>query len=439
MGTESDTSARGAARAYERSVDYLIIGGGLAGATAAEAIRQRDPSGTILIVSDDAYLPYHRPPLSKEYLRGEIAAEGTYGNGGVFVQLPEWYDEQQVEVVREEWAASLDTTAHVVRLDSGATIHFGALLLATGARPRTLDVPGSDLPGVHTLRTLAHADAIREELAPGQQVVVIGSGFIGLEAAASTLTRGAQVTIVELLPRAWPNLVTPELSAYFQDQFARRGATLRYGFTVTGFAAGADGRVASVTIAPASGQGASETLPCELAIVGVGVRLNTDLAASAGLEIDPRHGIVVDEHLETRAADIFAAGDAAAYPDPIVGRMHFEHWDHAIASAQTAAANMAGSDEPYRHVPYFFSDQFDLSLNMLGYPSAQAQVVIRGEMASNHFTALYVQDSCLRAALMVNDDAQMDLLRDLIATSAPVSDPAVLADAGFDLETLRPA
>ncbi len=418
----------------ERTVDYLIIGGGLAGATAAEEIRKRNAQGTILIVTTEAYNPYNRPPLSKEYLRAEIGADGTYGNGGVYVQPPAWYDDNTVEVLRGVTAQKLDPRAKTVTLDDGQVIHYIALLLATGGRPRVLRVPGADLPGVQVLRTLDQADIIREALAPGQRVVVVGSGFIGLETAASAIQKGCQVTIAEPFPRAWPQMVSPEISQFFQKQFSDRGATLRYGYTVTGFGANKDGSVGSVRIAKADDQSQTEEIPCDLAIVGVGIQLNTELAASGGLAVDPKQGIVVDERLETASAGVFAAGDVAAYPDPVTGRMHFEHWDNAIASAQAAAANMSGGDEPYRHVPYFFSDQFDLSINMLGYPTSQAQITVRGDMAAKKFTALYVQDGTLRAALMVNDDAQMDLLRDLIGTGAQVQGD--LADTGRELATL---
>ncbi|HEX8032421.1 MAG TPA: FAD-dependent oxidoreductase, partial [Ktedonobacterales bacterium] len=327
-----------------------------------------------------------------------------------------------------------------VRLSNGRTLHYRTLLLAPGGRPRKLNIPGTELPGVYLLRTLADSNAIRAELAtPGKRVVVVGSGFIGLETAADALQKGAQVTIVEPQARVWPSIVSPALSDFFQGQFTRRGATLRFEHGVDGFVAGPDGRLAAVQVAPVGGSGQSEEIPCDLAIVGVGIHLNTELADAAGLEVDPHHGIVTDDRLETRVAGVFAAGDAVAYPDPLGGRMHFEHWDNAIASGHAAGANMAGGDEPYRHVPYFFSDQFDLSINMLGYPSSTTQIIIRGDMSANAFTALYMENGTLRAALMVNDDAHMDLLRDLIAASAPVTgDPKRLADPSFDLSTLMP-
>jgi 3-phenylpropionate/trans-cinnamate dioxygenase ferredoxin reductase subunit len=332
----------------------------------------------------------------------------------------------------------LDTRAKAVSLSDGTVIHYQALLLATGGRARRLPVPGMELPGVQILRTLRDADEIRMQLTRGRKVVVVGSGFIGLETAASAISLGAEVTIVELFPRAWPSVLSAELSQYFQQQFSGRGAALRYGYTAREFVSGPDGKLAGVSIEPADHSGPVELIAGDLAIVGVGIQLNTELATTAGLEVDLRHGIVVNERLETGAASVFAAGDVAAYPDPIVGRMHFEHWDHALASGQTAAINMSGGDQPYRHVPYFFSDQFTLSLNMLGYPSNEAEIVVRGNLADDRFTALYVQKGGLMAALMVNDDAQMDLLRDLIAASAPVgADVQRLADPSFDLASLR--
>ncbi len=423
-----------------QTIDYLLIGGGLASATAAKAIRHRDPRGSIQLVTDEPELPYHRPPLSKEYLRGEIGAEGVYGKGGVSVHRRPWYEEQRIEVLRGVAAQALDTRAQRVQFADGHACHYHTLLLATGGRARRLNVPGMDLPGVHVLRTLADSNTLRALFnVPGKRVVAVGSGFIGLETAASALMKGAQVTIVDPLPRIWPQVVPPQISAYLQGQFTRHGATLRHGYVVTGFTAQANGHLAGVRIAPVGGNGPTEDIPADLAIVGVGIALNTELAAAAGLEVDPHHGIVVNERLETRVAGVFAAGDVAAYPDPVAGRMHFEHWDHAIQSAQVAAANMTGGDEPYRHVPYFFSDQFDYSINMLGYPSSSAEIVLRGELSANAFTAFYLEGGILRAAFMLNDDAHLELLRQWIATARRISDAQRLADPSVPPAALTPA
>ena len=423
-----------------RTVAYLLIGGGLASATAAEAIRARDPNGSIVIICAEPQQPYNRPPLSKEYLRGEINDTGVYGNGGIYVQEPGWYDEHQVELLHGE-ATALNPDSKTVRLADGQSLTYGKLLLATGGRPRALNVPNATLPGVHYLRTVADADAIRNELTQhGKRVVVVGSGFIGLETAANSLFRHAQVTIVEPQDRPWPSMIPPALSQYLASQYERRGATLRYQHGVTGFTAGKDGRLAGVQVTPVSDSPATEAeaIPCDLAIVGVGILLNIDLAQQAGLEVDPHQGIVVNDHLQSSAPDIYAAGDVAAYPDPVAGRMHFEHWDNAIASGQTAGVNMAGGDEVYRHVPYFFSDQFDLSINMLGYPHSTAHVAVHGSLAQDQFTAYFIEEGVLRGAMQVNDDAQLDLVRDLIAEAAPVPDAHALLDPHFDLASLRP-
>jgi 3-phenylpropionate/trans-cinnamate dioxygenase ferredoxin reductase subunit len=420
-----------------RRVDYLLVGGGLASATAAEEIRKRDKNGSIVIVTTEPYYPYHRPPLSKEYIRGEIGADGTYGNGGVYIQTPNWYKEQRIEVQRSTHALVLDPQRKVVSMTENKELGYHTLLIATGGRPRRLQIPGYNLKNVCLLRTLADSNIIREQIKEGTRFAIIGSGFIGMEVAASALSKGAQVTIIEPQDRIWPSTVSPELSDYFQQQFASRGATLRYGYSASEFVGRPDGRIASVRITPVNGQGKAEDIPCDIAVVGIGIQLNTEFAATGELQIDQHHGIIVDQHLETNVADIFAAGDIAAYIDPYAGRMHFEHWDNAIASGQVAAANMTKSDELYRHVPYFFSDQFDLFINMLGYPSDKAQIVIRGNKQQNKFTAFYVQNRALRSALMVNDDEQMDLIRDLIAAGATVSDVQSLSNPNFDLNTLK--
>ena len=424
-----------------RTVDYLLVGGGLASATAAEEIRKRDPNGSIVIICKEPQRPYNRPPLSKEYLRGEINAEGTYGNGGIYVHEPGWHDENHVELLHGE-AVALDPDGKTVRLADGQTLAYGKLLLALGGRPRALDLPNADLPGIHYLRTVEDSDAIRNELdTAGKRVVVVGSGFIGLETAANSLFRHAKVTIVEPQARPWPSMLPPRLSQYLSSQYERRGAALLYQHAVTGFTAGDNGRVSGAQVSPVGDSIATsaETVGCDLVIIGVGILLNSDLARQAGLEVDPRQGVVVNNYLQTSAPDIYAAGDLAAYPDPILGRMHFEHWDNAIATGKTAAANMAGGDEVYRHVPYFFSDQFDLAINMLGYPSETAHVVVRGALQMDQFSAYFIEDDKLRGALLVNDDAQMNLVRDLIAEGVSVPEPHALMDPHFDLASLRAA
>lgn len=423
----------------QQTVDYLLIGGGLASATAAEEIRKRDATGSILIAAAEPHPPYHRPPLSKEYLRGEINADGTYGNGGVFAQEQPWYADQRVDVRSGVVVTRLDTAEKLATFSDGSTVGYGHALLATGGRPRSLTIPGAQLPSVFALRTLDDSTTIRQSLnTPGRNVVIIGSGFIGLECASNALFKGARVSIVDLVDRVWPGMLTPDLSDYLQNEYTSRGAEFYLGQAPLEFVAGADGHVSAVRIAPHEGLGSALTLPADLVVVGVGILLNTDLATEANLNVDPHQGVLVDDHLRASAPDVFAAGDVAAFVDPIMGRFHFEHWDNAIASGQTAAINMTGGDQRYVHVPYFFSDQFDLSINMLGYPTPDSDVIIRGDLAQDAFTAIYVRDGAIRAALMVNDDAQMDTWRELIETSAPApTDRAQLTDPAFDPASLK--
>lgn len=425
-----------------RDVDYLIVGGGLAGATAAEEIRQRDAHASVVLVSSEVEYPYHRPPLSKEFLRGEIGTEGEYGAGGVQVRRPEWYRERTIEVLRGTAAVTLETQAHTVLLVNGRMLRYRRLLLATGGVPVRPAVPGAELRGVYTLRTLADADAIRAELmVSNRRVVVIGARFIGLETAASALRCGAQVVVVDNRARAWLDLAPPSFSDYIQRVFTAHGAALRFGHAPVAFLPGLNGRVAGVRIAPVLGNGPFEDIPCDVVILGMGIALETQLTDSAGIHTEPGRGIRVTERLETSASDVFAAGDIITYPDAVTGWMHFEHWDHAIASAKTAAHNMLGAHEAYTYTPYFFSDLFNLSLNMVGYPTPSAALVVRGNPATNCFTALYLDRDRgrLRAALMVNDDARLDLLRDLIAQQATFTgDVRTLADPRFDLATLLP-
>jgi 3-phenylpropionate/trans-cinnamate dioxygenase ferredoxin reductase subunit len=420
----------------QRHVDYLLIGGGLASATAAEEIRKRDASGSILIVAGEPHAPYHRPPLSKEYLRGEIGPEGTYGAGGVYVQLPPWYAENRVETLQGVSVSRLDTAAKTATLANGAVIGYGKALIATGGRARSLNLPGATLPGVMALRTLDDSTTIRDLITtPGLRVVVIGSGFIGLEVASNARFKDAEVAIVDIVERPWPGMLTEDLSAWLRNEFMSRGVDLHFSHAPREFLAGPDGRVAAARIA-ANGVESPLDLRADLVIIGVGIQLNTEIASASGINVDPRHGVMVDDHLRTSAPDVWAAGDIAAYPDPIMGRFHFEHWDNAIASGQTAAINMTGGDERYTHVPYFFSDQFDLSFNMLGYPSPDADVTVRGDMSREGFTAVYVHKGRIRAVLMVNDDAKMDAWRDAIAAGAEAPDPETLARSDFDPATL---
>jgi 3-phenylpropionate/trans-cinnamate dioxygenase ferredoxin reductase component len=418
-------------------VDYLLVGGGLASVVAANEIRQRDGAGTILIVAAESHPPYHRPPLSKEYLRGQIEVAGIYGADGVFAALDPWYGERRIDLALGQTVSWLDTEARVATLADGTQIGYRKALIATGGRTRPLSIPGATLPGVMALRTLDDATALRDALAtPNQQVVIVGSGFIGLEVAASAMFRGAHLTVVDMVERPWPGILAPDLSAWLRNEFMARGVEFHFNHVPSAFLAGPDGRVAAVRVAAVGGESPVD-LRADLVITGVGAQLNTEVASASGLAVDPRHGVIVDDHLRASAPDVWAAGDIAAYPDPVMGRFHFEHWDNALASGQTAAVNMTGGDERHTHVPFFFSDQFSLAIKLLGYPAPDAEVITRGELANEGFTAIYARDGVLRAVLMVNDDARMDAWRAAIAAGARAPDAATLARPDFDPARLR--
>lgn len=397
----------------------VIVGGGLAGAATAEQYRTSGGDGTVTLISQDADFPVHRPPLSKEYLRGDG------DRAGVFVHPPDFYARNRIDVRLSTPVEDLDLTSRQVVLADGSAIGFDTLVLATGARPRLLSVPGADLPGVFYLRSLASADQLRHAYQDAEQVVLIGAGFIGMEVAASLTQQGVSCTVVEFFPRIWSRLVPAVVSDFIQRYYEAKGVTFRLGAGVTALTG--DERVRAVTL------DSGEVLPADVVVAGVGALLNTGLAERAGLAVD--NGIVVDELFRTAHPEVYAVGDVANFPDPIGGRMHLEHWDNALAQGRALGATIAGVPAPFEHVAYFFSDLFDISLNMIGYPGAWNDIIVRGDPDAGRFTTLYLRDGVVRAVLMLNDDGQFDAWTELVKAQAPVaalphalSDPAVVPD-----------
>jgi 3-phenylpropionate/trans-cinnamate dioxygenase ferredoxin reductase subunit len=370
----------------------VIIGGGLAGAVAVESYRKAGGTRPVSLVSADTALPVHRPPLSKEYLRGDESLDNVYVHPAGF------YAEHEIEVRLDTRADSIDRDAGAVVLKGGERIPYDTLVLATGARSRRLPVPGGDLPGVFYLRSLRSAEELRAAYDGTRQAVIIGGGFIGMEVAASLTQRGVSCTVVEMAPRMWSSIVPPVVSEFIQKYFSARGVTFRFGAGVSSIEG--TGRAERVLLAN------GEVLDADLVVAGVGAMLNTELAEAAGLEV--QRGVVVDEHFRTFDPSIYAIGDIALFPDPIGGRLHLEHWDNALHQGRALGQTLAGSPAPFGHVAYFFSDLFDLSLNMVGYPSGWDQVVQRGDSSSGRFTVAYLRDGIVRAALMVNDDEHFD-------------------------------
>ncbi len=384
------------------AVDYLLIGGGLASLHAAKQIRKADPDGAILLVSDEPLPPYDRPPLSKEYLLGKKTRHE------LIYEAEESLAEQRIGLVLNRAVERLDPAAHTATLAGGETVAFRKALVATGGRPAALRIPGSDLPGVHYLRTAADADAIGRAAERGGSAVIVGGGFIGLEVAASLRQRGLNVTIIEALPRVWMRFADETLSADVQRYLNERGVRFLLNTVVTEFRGG-DRVQAAVT-------NTGEILSCDVACIGIGIVPSVELAAGAGLLVD--NGIVVDEFLRTSHPDIFAAGDVISYPDRLFGRRRrVEHWGHAEASGQVAGKNMAGAEMPYDFLSYVWSDIFDLRIEFAGDESEPDLILHRGVFGEGPSAVLYLRDGRLRAFFAVSASSRdLGALRRLVQT-----------------------
>jgi 3-phenylpropionate/trans-cinnamate dioxygenase ferredoxin reductase component len=368
---------------------YVIVGAGLAGAKAAETLRAEGFDGPVVLLGEEPELPYERPPLSKGYLLGtaERAQARVHDEG--------WYAEHHVELRTGVRATGLDPAFHGLELDTGERLTYGSLLLATGAAPRRLPVPGADLDGVRYLRTLADADRLRADLTGGgQRVVVIGAGWIGMEVAAAARTHGNEVTVVEPQPAPLLGVLGRELGGVFADLHRSHDVDLFTSTTVRELR-GTDGRVTTVVTDQHAG------LPADVVVVGVGVSPNTDLAAAAGLEVD--NGIVTDAALRTSAPDVHAAGDVASAYAPLYGRhVRVEHWANALHGGPAAARAMLGHEVVHDRVPYFFTDQYDWGMEYSGLASPEDTVVCRGDAGSGEFIAFWLSDGRVTAGMNVN-------------------------------------
>jgi 3-phenylpropionate/trans-cinnamate dioxygenase ferredoxin reductase subunit len=401
---------------------FVIVGAGLAGAKAAETLREEGFDGRVVLVGADPERPYERPPLSKQYLLG--AAE----RDSAFVHPAGWYAEHGVELRTGTAAVRLDPAGHRVDLDSGETLEYAALLLATGSSARRLGVPGAELDGVHVLRTLADADRLRSELtAGGRRLVVVGAGWIGLEVAAAARHHGNTVTVVEPRPTPLFGVLGAEMGEVFARLHRRHGVDLRTGTTVQALQ-GAAGRVAGVVL------DGGDVLPADLVVVGVGAAPNTELAAAGGLHVDD--GVVVDGALRTSAPDVYAAGDIARMPYPRAGRhVRVEHWANALHSGPAAARAMLGRPVLFDRVPYFFTDQYELGMEYSGLGSPDATVVCRGNPDEGGFIAFWLEGGRVVAGMNVDVWDVTDPIQALIRSGRPVPVER-LTDPGVPLDEL---
>ncbi|WP_166877581.1 NAD(P)/FAD-dependent oxidoreductase [Salinibacterium sp. ZJ450] len=409
------------------STDTLVIvGGGLAGATAAQTLRADGFDGSILLFGAEPHLPYIRPPLSKEYMLGKAGRES------VFVHPAAWYAEHDVDVDASTTVASIDPAEHRIRLADDRSIPYDRLLLATGATPRRVSVPGSTAHGIHYLRTVEDSERLHTALAGGgREVVLVGAGWIGLEIAAAAREFGNSVTAIgrETIPLQGP--LGDELGGVFQRMHEEHGVRFRLPADLVGFST-SDDRVTGVMTDVGD-------LPADLVVVGIGAVPNTALAEQAGLDI--RNGILVDQSLATSAPDVFAAGDVANAYHPVVKQhMRNEHWANAIASGKVAARSMRGTPAALDDIPYFYTDQYDLGMEYSGYPplTPGARVVYRGDVAAREFIAFWLADDRVVAGMNVNVWDVNDQVQRLIATGRPV-DVARLADPAVPLDELAAA
>ena len=397
----------------------VIAGAGQAGGQTAISLRQAGYGGRIVVCGAESAPPYQRPPLSKKYLSGELARER------VFLRPDNFYSRNDVELRLGSAVRAIDPEGRRAVLEDGGSIEFTDLVIATGSRPRRLDVPGAGLGNVFYLRTLQDVDAIRAELAPGRRLAVVGGGYIGLEVASTAKGLGLEVCVIEAADRLLGRVTAPEMSDYYARAHRARGVDVRLSAAVDAFEGGA--RVEGVRCG-------ADLVPADLVVIGVGVVPDVRLAESAGIACDD--GIVVDERCATSAGHVYAVGDCTRHPNPILGRtLRLESVQNAIEQAKTAAANIAGTPSKYAQVPWFWSDQFDLKLQMVGISDGYDAVVQRGSMDADDFAMFYFEDGALIAVDAVNRPREFMACRKLVP-ERPRIDPARLADESIPMQEM---
>jgi 3-phenylpropionate/trans-cinnamate dioxygenase ferredoxin reductase component len=402
---------------------FLIVGASLAGAKAAETLRAEGFAGRVILVGEESELPYERPPLSKGYLLGREDRDKA------FIHERTWYDEQNIELRTGLRAVKLDLGAHTVTLATGERLDYDKLLLTTGSVVRRLQVPGAELDGVHYLRRIEQADALRGVLVEGARLIVVGGGWIGLEVTAAAREHGATVVLVEVGPLPLQRVLGDELGQVFADLHAEHGVDLRLGTSVQEIV-GSGGRVASVTLADGT------SVPADAVVVGVGISPAVDMAQAAGLAVD--NGVLVDAALRTSDPDIYAAGDVANAHNPLLGRrIRVEHWANALHGGPAAARSMLGQEVVFDRVPYFFSDQYDLGMEYSGYaePGGYDRVVFRGDVPGGEFIAFWLADGRVLAGMNVNVWEVTDDIQRLVRSDSPI-DPDRLTNPTIQLTDL---
>jgi NADPH-dependent 2,4-dienoyl-CoA reductase/sulfur reductase-like enzyme len=405
------------------TTQYLLIGGGVAAQQAAKQIRQLASKAAITLVGQESHVPYDRPPLSKEFLRGEKP------RNELFYDPPSWYADQNIDMLLGTSVQHLHLPEKTARLSNGRVLGFDKALIATGGRPIRLSIPGADLPGVQYLRTVNDADAILSHTSAGARCVIIGAGFIGLEIAASLTHLGVHATVIESQSHIWPRFANRAFAETIQGYCTQKGVVFRTDETVQHIERHHDRMAVSLR--------SGLTLPCHFVVIAIGIAPNIELAQEAGLAVT--NGIVVNEFMQTSHPDIYAAGDIVNYVDPIFEkRRRVEHWGHAEYTGQLAGKNMAGEREAYDLVTYVWSDIFDLHLEFAGDESEHDEVLLRGTIDSLKFTQLYLKDHRLKAYFSINAGSKdFQPMQQLIRSKKDLSEHAPqLQDPTVPVKTL---
>jgi len=399
---------------------FLVIGANMAGGTAAATLREEGFDGRVVLIGQEPHPPYERPPLSKEYLRGEEQEPR-------FIRPPAWYVKNQIETRFGEGAQWVDVSDRSVELVGGERIAFESLLIATGCRNRKFPLPGLDLPGVHDLRYLPDSDAIKAAAVPGAKAVLVGMGFIGAEVAASLRARGVDVTVVEFAETPLQRVLGDELGRVLEGLHRDHGVEMFFRDAAERFVG--DGRFEALHTKE------GRTIEGDFAVVGVGVEPVTDVVQGTEVAVD--NGILVDPALETNVPGVFAAGDVARHDHPVFGRIRVEHFDNAMKMGQAAARNMLGRKEVFDDPHWFWSDQYDVNIQMAGFATEWDDVIVRGSLEERRFAAFLLKDGVLRSTFSMN--WPRDVRRSMPLIKAQVRpDLNLLADPEFDLRTLAP-
>ncbi|PPR09655.1 MAG: Rhodocoxin reductase [Alphaproteobacteria bacterium MarineAlpha11_Bin1] len=394
---------------------FVVIGAGQAGGWTAKTLRDEGFDGRIILIGDENFPPHERPPLSKEVLLGEPARDLC------LLWPSETLDEAEIEMRLGVRVTKIIPDIHELTLQSGETVHWDKLMIATGGRATTLPVEGADLDGVFTLRTIDDAETIHSRITGDATVLVIGAGWIGLEVAAAARKQGAPTIIIELADRVCARALTPDMSQWIHDLHVRNGVDIRCGVSFSHFKG--NGGLKHAVLSDGS------IIECDIAVVGIGLTPNTELASAAGLETD--NGIVVDEQCRTSHPDIYAAGDNARHPNPFLGRhIRLESWENAQNQAICAAKAMLGGEETYAEIPWFWSDQYGANIQMMGLPKEWNETAVRGNREKGEFVEFYLKDGKLEGAAAINNPRDLRFTRrmmmsDRIFSASDLADPDI--------------